>query len=298
MITDANQSYQSVQDGFFSIQCNSSAIFRPFRRVSHWNEAYLVRRGAALLTRLDPLMGRQHAQRVRDVVHIVYQEMPAELLHLEGSSDLAINQLVGLSYDTGHYFAYIPEPRPEERLGLMVFLHGNAGNFRLMVWRWKALAEQARMAVIAPTYGFGFWGRHSAHIVEQAVADALNRWPMIEPEQGQWLAGLSDGGNGVTRAALVRPWHGLVYLSATMRLKELDCETWKNRWKHRPVLVLNGDHDHNVRPGCVCKAVAALKTNEVRVDHECYYGEDHFLTFGATAIVDQRIRQWIESNRP
>lgn len=286
---------------FHSIEPDGSDIFRPFHRLSSTNEARLVQRSANILTRLDPLMSRTHAARVRETLAIEYAAMAAEspeLLNLHGSTDLAINHLTGLSIHNGHYFAYIPETAAAEKLGLFVFLHGNAGNFRLMIWRWRQLAETLRVAVIAPSYGFGFWGKDSAKVVDQAVGDAISRWPQIMPDQGLWLAGLSDGGNGVTRAGLVRPWNGMVYLSATMRPKELSGKEFNDRWKGRPVLVLNGQKDHNVWPGSVRKAVAVLKIGGVDVSHECYDNEDHFMTFGAARVVDDRIQRWISANRP
>jgi pimeloyl-ACP methyl ester carboxylesterase len=246
-------------------------------------------------------MSRTHAARVRETLAAEYTAMAAEspeLLNLHGSTDLAINHLTGLSIHNGHYFAYIPETAPAEKLGLLVFLHGNAGNFRLMIWRWRQLAETLRVAVIAPSYGFGFWGKDSPKVVDRAVEDAISRWPQIMPDQGLWLAGLSDGGNGVTRAGMVRPWNGMVYLSATMRPKELASKEFTDRWKGRPVLVLNGQKDHNVWPGSVRKAVEVLKIGGVDVSHECYDSEDHFMTFGAARVVDERIQRWISANRP
>jgi fermentation-respiration switch protein FrsA (DUF1100 family) len=286
---------------FHSIEPAGSDFFRPFHRLSTTNEARLVQRGASVLTRLDPLMSRTNAARVRETLAAEYTAMAAEspeLLNLHGSTDLAINHLTGLSIHNGHYFAYIPETAPAEKLGLLVFLHGNAGNFRLMIWRWRQLAETLRVAVIAPSYGFGFWGKDSPKVVDRALEDAISRWPQIMPDQGLWLAGLSDGGNGVTRAGLVRPWNGMVYLSATMRPKELASKEFTDRWKGRPVLVLNGQKDHNVWPGSVRKAVEVLKIGGVDVSHECYDSEDHFMTFGAARVVDERIQRWISANRP
>ena len=286
---------------FQSIESAEPVRFRPFQKLSTTNEARLVQRSAAVLTRLDPLMSRSHAARIRETLALEYAAMEAEspeLLNLHGSTDLAINHLTGLSIHNGHYFAYIPKTAPAEKLGLFVFLHGNAGNFRLMIWRWRQLAEALKVAVIAPSYGFGFWGKDSAKVVDQAVGDAISRWPQIMPDHGMWLAGLSDGGNGVTRAGLVRPWSGLIYLSATMRPKELSGKEFNDRWKGRPVLVLNGQRDHNVWPGSVRKAVAVLKIGGVDVSHECYDNEDHFMTFGAARVVDDRIQRWISANRP
>lgn len=283
--------------GFFSVESAYDAQFRPFRFLSRLSEKRLVISGASILTRLDPLMRRSHGSRIRRVLSELYNSMPAEVLNLDGVNDLALNHLLGLGIETGHYYAYLPDTKPGEKLGLMVFLHGNAGNFRLMIWRWKKLADQLRLAVIAPTYGFGFWGRQSVRIVNNAVSDAQIHWPIIEPGCGMWLAGLSDGGNGVTRASLARPWNGLIYLSATMKSNELARREFVDQWKNHPVLVLHGISDHNVSLRSVRKAVDLLEKAGVNVEYEYYQDEDHFLTFGADDIVDRRIRRWVEANR-
>ncbi len=76
-------------------------------------------------------------------------------------------------------------------------------------------------AVRRPTFGFGFWGPGGVAAVERARVDALARLPI---DAGRvYLAGLSDGGKGVTRTAAAHPDHyrGLIYLSPTMLLAEL-----------------------------------------------------------------------------
>lgn len=290
-----------VEIRYYSIEMNQGGgVWRPFQRLARMDEGVLVRRCASVLTRVDPLMKRDHSRRVRAVLAEEYAQMAEQepgFLRLMGVTDLALNHVVGLSYDTGHYYAARPDVSPGERLGLWVFLHGNAGNFKLMPWRWWRLAEEMRLAVIVPTCGFGFWGGKSAEFIRCVVDDALRRWPEIDVGRGQWLAGLSDGGNGVTRGALVRDWDGLVYLSATMREKELTQPRFMAKWRDRRVLVLHGGADHNVRPKSVERAVKCLRDGGVKVDHSCYDREDHFMTFGAAREVDERIRAWIDESR-
>jgi pimeloyl-ACP methyl ester carboxylesterase len=288
------------QSGFYSVEYGPDKPFRPFLRVSRISESALVRRSAALFTRLDPLMRAEHAQRVRSILATEYDQMLSEvpgLMSLPGVSDLALNQLCGISYNTGHYYAYVPPLIGQKKLGLWVFLHGNAGNLKIFTWRWRKLAEDLQMAVVAPTYGFGFWGKHSAKIISGCVEDACQRWPQLINQEDLWLAGLSDGGNGVTRGAGAFDWSGLVYLSATMRARELAQPTFLNYSKGTPVLVLHGSRDHNVWPSMVQKSLKVLQTGGVRAESEWYDGEDHFLTYGAALAVDERIKRWIKANR-
>ena len=90
---------------FQSIESAEPVRFRPFQKLSTTNEARLVQRSAAVLTRLDPLMSRSHAARIRETLALEYAAMEAEspeLLNLHGSTDLAINHLTGLSIHNGH----------------------------------------------------------------------------------------------------------------------------------------------------------------------------------------------------
>jgi pimeloyl-ACP methyl ester carboxylesterase len=287
--------------GFFSVEPSGVTIFRPFRLISSIPEDQLVCSAASVFTRIDLLMSRHHARRVRRVLHSTYAEMAHDtpaFLASRGVSDLALNHLCGLPYDNGHYYAWLPSPEMHPNPGLLVFLHGNAGNLKLFCHRWQKVAETLGLVILAPTCGFGFWGKNSANVIGRSIDDALARWPQINPARGLWLMGLSDGGNGVTRAALAQPWHGLIYLSATMRAKELSAQPWIDSWQGRPVMVLHGRTDHNVSPRMVEKSLEALKRSAVELDENWYDKEDHFLCFGAADAVDERIFRWIRAHQP
>ncbi|MFM7131791.1 MAG: alpha/beta hydrolase family protein, partial [bacterium] len=98
-------------------------------------------------------------------------------------------------------------------------------------------------------------------------------------------------------SALAQPWHGLVYVSATMRAKELGQKEFREGWKNRPLLVLHGRADHNVSPRMAEKSIEVLRQGGAEVSAEWYDKEDHFLTFGAADAVDERIARWIRTSR-
>lgn len=290
-----------AKSGFFLIDPFQSRVWRPFRKISEIHEARMVCGFANVLSRIDPLMSSGHSERIRLILKQEYQEMMQqcpEFLVRPGVSDLALNHLCGLPCQTEHYYAYVPDSRIHRRLGLLVFLHGNAGNLKIMTWRWKSLADKLGLAIVSPTNGFGFWSRESStQVVQKCLTDVMLRWPQIQRNQGLWLAGLSDGGNGVTRSAAALSWDGLIYLSATMRFRDLSAPTFLESCKDRPILVLHGVKDHNVWPSSVRKCVDHLKSKGVKIDSEWYDREDHFLFFGAKERVDRRIEQWLGESR-
>jgi pimeloyl-ACP methyl ester carboxylesterase len=258
-------------------------------------EIDVVKLGTALFTRLIPGISAKHAQRIRRETLRLYREVNdrgdvPSVYHLGGL------ELLGRRFDAGNYFAYVPASDPCKRLGAIVFLHGNGGNFTIMPWVWRAFAETHRYAIIAPTYGFGFWGEGGVEAVERVVDDALIRLP-IDPKR-LYLAGLSDGGNGVTRSGRAHPdrYQGLIYVSPTMRLDEVGSPAFVAGWKGRPVLVIQGDADRNVRKADVDPAVASLVKSGVGVTYRVFAGEDHFLFLGRSDEVFRVIADWIETD--
>jgi hypothetical protein len=295
------ESARHPQGMFYGVELRPHAVRRPFRKLSRVDEARLVLPAAGVISRADLLMSRTHARRMRQCLKAEYDAMRQEspgLFSIPGSQDLTANDLAFLSSDTGHYFAYLPEIAPGEKLGAMVFLHGHAGNFRLLIWRWRSLARRAGLAVLAPSCGFGFWGRNSERIVTSALEDACRRWPVIDPGRGLWLVGLSAGGSGVIRAAKEFDWHGLAFLSAVIR-RDLSESVFTTRPDKVPkMLVLNGLRDHNVSPRSVSRGVERFESMGARVEHFAYDEEDHFLLFAQSEDVDRRMMDWMTNRKP
>lgn len=286
---------------FYSVDPRPDSVWRPFRRLSRMNESGLVLPVANFVSHVDPMMSRAHGRRLRAQLAADYREIRDEapgILALPGAIDLTINGLAGLHYDTGHYFAFLPNVESGESLGAMVFLHGNAGNFRLLIWRWRAFAARARLAILAPSCGFGFWRQNSASIVESVIDDARKRWSQIDLAHGFWLCGLSAGGNGVLRCADLHDWDGLVFVSATMRRDLIEESSRRKPQEIADVLVLNGLKDHNVGPGSVRRGVDLLRRKGAAVDQFVYDEEDHFLVFSQSDDLDRRMIEWMNSRTP
>ena len=256
-----------------------------------------VKLAVTLMSRLVPWMKRDHASRLRQIATrlALEAEMQPDQRELGSVSYLAVDELIGRSFDAGHYYAYVPKPRAGEKLGAIVFLHGNGGNLKLFAWAWRAFAEEARFAIICPTYGFGFWGEEGAATVERVRRDALEHFPIDHDRV--YLGGISDGGNGVTRTGRRYPhaYRGLIYFSPTMRRDELGSDAFSRGWAGRPVLVFQGDRDWNVPKKSVDPAIDLLREQGCRVTYSVFPGEDHFLFFARSRELFDAIRRWMAS---
>ena len=115
----------------------------------------------------------------------LYRQIEAdpEARGLRPVTHFAVRELVGANVDPGHYFAYVPQARPAERLGALVFLHGNSGNLQILPWACREFAEARRVIILCPTFGFGFWGEGGVEAVDRALLDASARWA-IDPAIG------------------------------------------------------------------------------------------------------------------
>ena len=296
LLANAPASSASRKTGLLSVFPNPD----DFHRRSVWNlipEVDAVTLGAAILTRVDPWMSTTHARRIRSVLDELYSEMSAEPENNElgGVADYAAAELFRSPFRSAtHYYAYIPAHDADERLGMVVFLHGNAGNHKVMAWAWKSFADRNKVAIICPTFGFGFWDDGGVEAVERAYQHAVNSFPIDTTRV--WLGGMSDGGKGVTRSAIAHPEHyrGLVYLSPTMIVDEVGGESFLSSWKGRRVLDFQGVDDHNVLERDVAPAVELMRRGGVSVTYETFTDEDHFLFFARRAEIFQRIGNKLE----
>ena len=117
--------------------------------------------------------------------------------------------------DSGHIYTYVPPHAPGERLPVLLFLHGSFGNFKGYFYLWRRFADQHHWIVACPSFGFGNWYRS---VGPPAIARALERTLAGTPADPERvvLAGLSNGGTGVVRAAASatpKAYAGLIFLS-------------------------------------------------------------------------------------
>ncbi len=247
--------------------------------------------GAWLVSRCDPRMTRADARQLRAGVRELLDEIAdvPEYRLLPPAWPFAVWGKA-LSPDHGHFLAYVPPVADGERLGLLVALHGHGGNAVLWLHSWRDFADEHRFAVVCPSFGYGNWEHpDSPTAVDRCVEYAVAHHPV---DAGRVvLAGLSQGGCGVGRAAAAFPgrFAGLVFLSATMEPAVLGGEGLAGA----KVFVAFGGRDVNVKPATVERGIAALRTGGADVTEHRDPAGDHFLFFEKRTEIQQRIAEWL-----
>lgn len=248
--------------------------------------------GTLLATRFDPRVGREERRLIRDTVRLHLDELAEGGEHrtLPPALPLMVWGRV-LRPDHGHLFAYRPETEPAERLGLLVFLHGHGGNNLLYPHLLRPFADEARCVLVCPSFGYGNWEHpHAVGCVERAVRYALEHFAEIDPAR-VILAGLSQGGAGVGRAAVALPevFAGLVFISPTMEPAVLNNEALAGK----RVLVIHGDADRHVTLKSVERGIEALRSAGADVTVRRDPAGTHFLLFAQTQEVFRQMGEWV-----
>ena len=248
----------------------------------------------------DPFLTGEQSSRVSAFTMDLYHEMEQDQNFRELGSvlGLAYNELIGRPFDMGHYYLYIPQEKSERPLPVIVFLHGSAGNFKTYTWIWSKLAEAEGVAIIAPSYGFGNWDEAGVVTVLQAIEDAKQ---LIDIDENQiYLAGLSNGGLGVSQLALEAPemFQGLIFLSPVMDTNIVDSPPFQAQWANRPVLVISGEDDKRIPVNYVEQRVAIMEQENIDVTTIIYPHEDHFLLFSQPENILENVAEWLSETKP
>ncbi len=261
-------------------------------------ESEQVNLGFLLMTYLDPYITAEQSNRVSAFTMDLYREMEQDdHFHELGSvMGLAYRQLYGQPFDTGHYYLYVPQTEQNEPLPALIFLHGSAGNFKTYTWIWSKLAEQEGFVLIAPSYGFGNWDTVGVTTVIEAIEDAKQAANLDEEQL--YLAGLSNGGLGVSRTASEYPelFKGLIFLSPVFDTTIVDETEFQTMWAERPILVITGEADKRIPLEYVQNRVAKMQNGRINVTAVYYPNEDHFLTFSQPENIMADVANWISAN--
>jgi pimeloyl-ACP methyl ester carboxylesterase len=202
----------------------------------------------------------------------------------------------GRPYDAGHYYLYVPEKRSSGAMPVILFFHGSFGNFKAYTWVWSHLADEMEFVLVAPSYGFGEWGRLGG--IQAALKALEEAGSQVElDEKRVYLAGLSNGGLGVTSLAAIYPerFRGLIFLSPVMA-ESVDQRSFHEHWAGRPVLVVTGETDERIPVKYVSDRVGRMLSGGVAVEYITFPGEDHFLFFSQRTRVLNAISEWLNRN--
>lgn len=255
-----------------------------------------------LITRCDPRMPSEEARATRakvDELLTAVAELPDYRRLARVSDGQGYRLMLGV-LDPLHCYSYRPEPRvPGERLGLLVFLHGHGSNYLFMIHALRPLCDRLRLALVAPTFGYGNWEDPGG--VEAVVRATRFGVEALGPDPARiFLGGISQGGAGVSRTAARYPekFAGLIFISPTMELDVIGSEAFTEAWSGRPVLVVQGDRDRNVSPESVTAACERMEASGVRVTQHRDPDSGHFLFLAKLEEVTDVVVKWAEREGP
>jgi poly(3-hydroxybutyrate) depolymerase len=259
--------------------------------------------GFRIIPALDPLFTLQQARVLSKDTQVIYAELEADRdFHALGSvMPDAYDDLWGLSSRRGHYFLYVPpaldrtKPAPA-----LVFLHGSGGNFKSYTWLLSKIADELGMVLIAPSDGMGDWdAKRSPQTVANALDDAAK---IIRLDAGRMhLAGLSNGGMGVSRVAgsvVGKRFCSLVFLSPVCDQGVLGSSAFSDNWKSLPILVITGTADDRVPLEYVNKSAAMMKRSGATVEQSVYSDANHFLFFSHRERCLKEMSSWLSKTHP
>lgn len=289
-----HRAYSLTPDGATPDDAAFQSIFLGERGYVRWSLANLVPEvdqfdlGSRIVRWIDPFIDEAKAERIRDLFHAVYGEMSAdpEFLAAGSTMNYAYRHLFGGDWDSEHLYLYVPgdarRPAP-----VLLFLHGSGGNFKGYMWVLKKIADQTGCAVVAPDFGFGVWDHPRGVAVVRRARDFIADHPSLDVSR-VYLAGLSNGGLGVTRAALADPdqWRALIYFSGVIedaRMRELGGALAAGE---TPVFIIHGEADQRIAIRYIDSAVASLGKTGVPVVLKRVPDEDHFLFFSRRDLVE------------
>jgi poly(3-hydroxybutyrate) depolymerase len=268
-----------------------NAPYRPWALSSLLPEIDQFKLGTYFVWLADPIIDRRGAAALRASVLQVYRPMERD----QAFRDLGSAMTYAYSNeDSGHFYEYIPPGPPGETPPAVVFLHGSAGNFKGYLWVWKPIADAGKFMVIAPSFGFGDWqDAGGMEAIERARMHAL-RDLGADPAR-VYLAGLSNGGRGVTRAvASMAPgeprWAGIILLSAVIEPRIVKEATG---WRGLPVLVIHGQRDDRLTWDYLEGGLSALRGRGADVTTRIDPEEDHFLVFSRADEVQGWVGEWL-----
>lgn len=295
--------YYMTPDGRAQTGASADSIFKgeiSYKKASIANlvpEIDQLKLGTYVFPRIDPYIDAARAVRIRRLFLNIYRDMQQsdEFSRLGSVMNYVYRDIFLGSRPTGHFYQYIPKLDGNNgKLPVILFLHGSLGNFKGYLWMWKKFADEHGFAIVAPSFGLGNWYLDGGvEAIEKARQYCFSH-PRMDSKR-IYLAGLSNGGTGVTRAAAANggAYAGFIFISPVIEDDIILMEQFLNVCKSRRVLVLHGEEDERIPAKYVKQSVTILKKQGVNVESRFYPEEDHFLLFSKADQIRGDIAAWL-----
>jgi pimeloyl-ACP methyl ester carboxylesterase len=170
-----------------------------------------------------------------------------------------------------------------------LFIHGFGGNALSYPWVLRKVAHAHGYALVAPGYGAGLWYEDEAPGVIARTLEWMAGTGRFDMDRVV-LAGLSNGGFGVTAVAGRHPWRGVAWLSGVMVPEDVAALDLKV-----PVLILHGGVDDRIPMDLIDESARALRSRGTTVDLDVVDDADHFLLFTHRERVDAALERWLSA---
>ena len=284
---------------FSSVHSGASAPsrFAPSSLVPEVDQLLL---GARLAPYLDPYLDKARGERVSGLVREVYAGMGTDSAFQGSESVLGAcyGELFGSLSEDLHHFKYVPLERGPGPYPVVIFLHGSLGNFQGYTWVLKALADEAGVAIVAPTFGAGNWWKDPSCEILRRTREICAADPELD-ESEIWLAALSNGGTGLTRAVADhgREYRGLLLISCVLEPAVVQSTAFAQAIRGRPTLLVHGEADERIPVREIRKTESILRGQGARLTSRYFPGEDHFLLFSKRRELMRLCAEWMRTAR-
>lgn len=257
------------------------------------NLAHLINR------RFGPITWLRNAWWLDESVIPIYRSLRErpEYVSLGSVTRYTLLSARGGPYWAGHVYRCVPGSATDERLPVVIAVHGMGGNSKAFLHTWEQFSSENDCIVLCPSFGIGVG--HQYRIDEALEAFETVRRHAVTDLPGDpervYLAGWSAGGFGVCAAARANPtaYEGLIFISPAIDVAALCDPRFVAAWEQSPILCVTGSDDPLTSPEMLQANVQQLRAAGLRIHPVAIPDEDHDLLFNAPEKVYSEIRNWL-----
>lgn len=249
-----------------------------------------------LRTTLTKLLGKEKAPVSAPDVQLGIKEYYDEIRYharawtASGSSlHHTYKDWMGLPQTKEHCYYYFPDK--QDRVPVILLLHGFEGNLQANLWLFKEVADRQGYALVAPTFGMGNWQSEAGQRRIDKVLEACGKESRFASSPRLLVAfGTAGTGAGVLVSRLPNAFQGMILVRASLDSKALESRA---SWRNRPTLLLHGAKDTLVPGSQIEQFVKDARTAGVVLKHEEVENADQFFLFSHRQRLKDAIQAWI-----